>query len=180
VRSRPTILLLAGVLIAASALLAAPAPAHAAFPGANGKIAFSLYPHIDTMNPDGTGVTAVTQDASVWDREPAWSPDGTKIAFTRRTFGSCFCDRIYTIDADGSNPTERTDGGSDLTPAWSPDGTKIAFARYEAGYPYIWVMNADGSNPTHLAARGLDPAWSPDGTKIAFSRGPLNPTDPGE
>lgn len=66
------------------ALVAAPGAAHAAFPGANGKIATTWYDSfndgIHAVNPDGSGDTWLTPDDST-SSQPAWSPDGTKIAF---------------------------------------------------------------------------------------------------
>jgi hypothetical protein len=78
------------VLAIASTAALLPASAEAAFPGQNGKIAFSC-PLICTMNPDGTGRTAVT---SILGRDAAWSADGTKIAFTAPTTTG---DKIYVV-----------------------------------------------------------------------------------
>jgi Tol biopolymer transport system component len=113
------------------------------------------------MNADGSSQTRITDPGGTDD--PAWSPDGTEIVFSRHG-------DIYVMNADGSNQTRLTNTSEwDEEPAWSPDGKRIAFSRdYD-----IYVMNADGSNQTNLTNRyGLDeePAWSPDGKKIAFSR----------
>ncbi len=78
----------------------------------------------------------------------AWSPDGTKIAFTSDRDGNF---EIYVMNADGRNPTRLTsDPATDNFPAWSPDGTKIAFDSRRDGNFEIYVMNADGTNPTRL------------------------------
>ncbi len=56
-------------------------------------------------------------------------------------------------------------------PAVSPDGGKIAYNVYRAGGPGgIWVINANGTNPTQVAENGVGPSWSPDGQQILFSR----------
>lgn len=99
--------------------------------------------------------------------------DNGKIAFSSNRSGSF---QIWSMDRDGSNPTQLTDSllGNDEA-AWSPDGTKIAFASGRDGLQrgQLYVMNADGSSETRLPSvvTGLDvaaPAWSPDGTKIAY------------
>ena len=100
-------------------------------------------------------------------RAPAWSPDGSKIAFTR--------DGIYVMNAtDGSGLVHLSTSGNDGAPAWSPDGSKIAFSSTRDGNHEIYVMNAtDGSGLVRLTNDALwddHPAWSPDGSKIAFSK----------
>ena len=120
--------------------------------------------HIYVLKSDGTGATALTS-GPVADRSPAWSPDGTQIAFGRYRQG------IFVVKADGSGLVRLTSDPSDTDPDWSPDGTRIAFARFSAGLQQdIYVMGADGSAVTRLTKDGLNlsPAWSPDGQRIAF------------
>lgn len=119
------------------------------------------------MDIDGTDPTRVTDACGAI--HPAWSPDGTKLAFTE----FCF-DDVYVVNADGSGETglATTDSFEGL-PAWSPDGTKIAYARHNGTEYDIWVMDADGSDQVDLTndpALELHPDWSPDGSKIAFMR----------
>ncbi len=101
------------------------------------------------------------------DGAPAWSPDGTKIAFTNSS-------QIYVMNADGSAVVRLTNTpAGDGAPAWSPDGTKIAFHSNRDGSPQIYVMNADGSGVTRLTNNydtDLQPAWSSDGSRIAFTK----------
>ena len=104
------------------------------------------------------------------DDSPAWSPDGTQIAFTSdRTFDV----EIFVMDADGGNVQQLTDNsGEDWQPDWSPDGQRIAFASQVSGDFEISVMDADGGNVQQLTASpGHDwgPVWSPDGQRIAFA-----------
>jgi TolB protein len=99
--------------------------------------------------------------------EPAWSPDGTRIAFASRRGGNF---DIYVTGADGTGTRRVTSAGVDeASPTWSPDGSRIA---YQRGNPSdIYVMNADGTGQRRLGrleGHELDPAWSPDGRWIAY------------
>jgi Tol biopolymer transport system component len=159
--------------------LALPAPAHAAFPGKNGKIAFVRSqlnvspPLVYTMEPDGSGIAQLPIMNLARSNFPAWSPDGMKIAFTSAV-GSGRTD-IYVENADGGGQLKLTDDPeSDAYPNWSPDGSKIVFTKPDAvGNAQIYVMNLDGSGQTKLTDNPTSaafPAFSPDGTSIAFMK----------
>lgn len=101
------------------------------------------------------------------DNTPAWSPNGSKIAFTRTEKGG---PHILVINANGTG-TPR-DLGPGIKPNWSPNGSRITFAapgvpNGPAGGP-VTVMNANGSNRKTLNANGTAPAWSPDGREITY------------
>jgi hypothetical protein len=156
-------------------LVSTPATANAAFPGTNGKIAFTSDPtgsdlDVYTMNPNGSGQTNLTSNPAS-DSIPTWSPDGEQILFsTDRDIN----DEIYFMNANGTSPTDLTNNSlSDTAPAWSPDGQKIAFTRDDGSFNLdIWSMNANGSAQTNLtnnAALDTGAAWSPGGQKIAFT-----------
>jgi Tol biopolymer transport system component len=172
---------LAGLL-----LLTLPGSASAAFPGKNGRIAFGSQNEIYSVNPDGTGLTRLTQQDNLnrlGASLPRWSPDGRRIAY-RQNVRFCdlsehdsLCESVVTIrvmNADGSGQVELRRGMADVTSlTWSSDGSKIAFASPSTTFPQtsasrIWIMNADGSALTNLTL-GAGPAWSPDGGRIAFS-----------
>ncbi len=127
------------------------------------KIAFTCWRDgnfdICVIDGDGGNEVRLTDDPAK-DREPSWSPDGTRIAFNRDH-------HIYVMDSDGRNLIELTGGRN---PAWSPHGTKIAFTRYQALKEQVWIMDADGGNQVPLTHWGMnyDPAWSADGVRIAF------------
>ena len=130
------------------------------------------------VNGDGTGDIQLTDDPAD-DSQPAWSPDGTKIAF-KSTRDDPSGD-IYVMNADGSGVTRLTfDAGFESNPQWSPDGTKIAFiGSQDPGSVDIYTMNADGSGVMRVTDNQgnsfvQDLQWSPDGTKIVFT------TDVGE
>jgi uncharacterized repeat protein (TIGR01451 family) len=160
------------VMAAAVALLAGAGPAGAAFPGANGKLAFQSdrdgNDEIYIMNADGSGQTNLTNNGA-FDGEPAWSPNGQKIAFESDRDGNS---EVLLVGADGSHQGRLTINALfDGEPAWSPDGNKIAFQSNRDGNREIYVMNADGSSQINLTNNpDLDraPVWSPDGQKIAF------------
>jgi Tol biopolymer transport system component len=145
------------------------APTHA-FPGEDGKIAFSRNnlngsSGIYTVDPDGTNVSQLT-NPSAFDVNPAWSPDGSKIAF-QRVHPATNLNEIWTMYADGSGQTLITRG---LDPQWSPDGTKLVYRRQGGGSDGGGVFVNDGASEVQVAGPGLDdPQWSPDGNTIAMS-----------
>jgi TolB protein len=130
---------------------------------------FTAATNIFVINPDGSGQTQLTTGTSI-KNFPAWSPDGTQIAFASNQDGD---DEIFVMNADGSNPVQLTTNTAlDRFPVWSPDGTQIAFASRRDGNWEIYVMNADGTNPVNLTNNPTDDfnvSWSPDGTQIAFA-----------
>ena len=129
----------------------------------NGRIAFTASAGIASMNPDGSGEWGVDFHQS--DTQPAWSPDGTKLAVITYSAGS----GIELLQPNGDSLGMLTNDGGDLFPAWSPDGSTVAFANGAN----IWLVNADGTNRRQLTndANGYAtrPTWSPDGKTIAFS-----------
>jgi hypothetical protein len=152
--------------------------ADAAFPGGNGKIAYSHAGDIWTVNPDGAGAVQITTHPAR-DLSPAWSPDGKRIAFlsTRAdpnpaTCSSCIWE-IEVMDADGTDVHPVLAGqppSAPASPVWSPDGTRIAFARSFS----LWSVAVDGTDERQVtgsggncsAYHGPPVAWSSDGTRL--------------
>jgi Tol biopolymer transport system component len=91
---------------------------------------------------------------------PAWSPDGTRIAFHSDRDGDM---DIYVVSVDRSDIVRLTDNeATDVYPTWSPDGTRIAFASDRDGNLEIYVMNADGTEQTRMtdnSAIDYLPSW---------------------
>jgi WD40 repeat protein len=136
--------------------------------------------HIFVMNTDGAGRAVTNGGAN--DLDPAFSPDGKRIAFARAVGGPSGQYDIYVMDANGANVSRlTTEPRDDRYPAWSPDGTKIAFRGYSAAPgTRIFTMNPDGTGQGAIAGTegGDQPTWSPDGTRVAYTGTYAGPPDP--
>ena len=114
------------------------------------------------MNSDGSGKTNLTSSLTNSIYDPAWSPDGQKIAFLSYVNGNY---EIYVMNADGSNVLRLTENNaSDDSPAWSPDSKMIAFVSGRDGDSEIYVMDADGGHVKRLTsneASDYSPVWLP-------------------
>jgi TolB protein len=114
------------------------------------------------VTTDGSGKTALTTINST---APAWSPDGSKIAFTSDYGGNW---DIYIVNANGGSPARlTTDAAEDGLPTFSPDGKQIAFLSHRGGAWAIWIMGIDGSNQHKAFDLGGDPAGAVPGNSPA-------------
>jgi Tol biopolymer transport system component len=145
---------------------------------------------IETMNADGSGLTALFDVPGAFDSGPAWSPDGSRIAFESNADvagGNPERDEeIWTMDADGSNPVQITHNAiRDEGAAWSPDGTMLAYSSGpDNDHLDITVMTAEGvqlRTLTDFAGRDESPDWqaipAPDTDRRCgdiADRGPLD------
>lgn len=155
-----------------------PAPSPTA-PSSPGKIVFTRFSRdggIVVMDADGAELHKVADNRGAYALDdPAWSPDGTKIAF-HGFFGKAADEAggLFLVDSNGSNLRLLERGGT--SPSWSPDGGEIAFAKEGT----LYKIRASGGRSRPLvmsqAISSLD--WSPDGNRIAFSLDGLYVVDP--
>ncbi len=128
--------------------------------------------------PEGCGSNVVNvsrHPADDW--TPAWSPDGSQLAFSSIRAGNweIFVLDMSCLDDPESCPDKLTqltaDGNGNILPVWSPDGSRIAFSSKASGNWDIYTMAPNGTDIRQVTtdpANDLSPAWSPDGTRMAF------------
>lgn len=178
--------LVAGLL--AAAVFACAAPRAEAQTAVNGQIAYvasgpSTIPFgpptqtdIWVMDADGSNRRNLTNTSDVDEFTPAWSNDGTRIAYV----SDAFTQTLMIMDADGANPTTVATGAT--FPTWNPAGTEIAYVRGRDGLPVNIVIRTlatgaerevtgpvDFGNGVFIDVDEMEPSWSPSGDRIAFT-----------
>lgn len=153
----------AGAVLGGSLTIALTPPAWAADRGADGVVAFSHAGNqIAVLAANGTETILTPSGGN--QGQPAFSPDGTRIAYA-----SGFHVWIMKANGTGAKAVPVTGNPYEGDPAWSPDATKLAYINGSNGQ--IYTVNVSGGTPKQLTTTGnqiSDLKWSPDGRKIAY------------
>jgi serine/threonine protein kinase len=134
------------------------------------------------IDADGTDLRPLTTVPGS-DFDPAWSPDGGRIAFASLRDGR---KEIYLLNVDSGAVTRLTISTGDVEntqPAWSPDGTRITYTVKRFGAYQVWAMAVTGQDKVQLVRSGQQlwdylPIWSRDGGTIFFNQRNLGPSRP--
>ncbi|MGH2952389.1 MAG: TolB family protein [Solirubrobacterales bacterium] len=163
---------MATIAVAAVLVAVFTSVAEAAFPGANGRIAYVGAPpgeddsELFTILPDGSGIEQLTDDLVNQDA-PAWSPDGRELSLA--VLGLSGGSTVFTMNADGSEMRALARSRTLASPSFSPSGRRILYTNGRA----IKTIRTDGSDRRKVVKavhRGIliEPQFSPDGRWIVF------------
>ena len=138
-----------------------------------GSVAFQGYVdgvwHIFVMAADGSGLRAITS-GPFDDREPSWSRDGTRIAFSSDRSGNY---DVWDVElATGAVRQLTRNPANDFAPAYSPINSTIAFVSERPDGRGVWKIDATSGAETAVAAAAgtvSAPAWSPDGATVVYN-----------
>ena len=126
---------------------------------------------IFSVSPDGATLRQITNDIFD-DRDPAISPDGSRLAYASRRAGNW---DIYLLDlTTGAETRLTTHPHFDGAPAWNPDGRRIAFESFRSGDLDVWLLDTGGDAPPRnltadSPAQDYAPAWDDTGNTLFFA-----------
>lgn len=131
-------------------------------------IAFGVAGGVDVIRPDGSGRRPVWRGKAAA-ADVSWSPDGSRLAFLRRSDAQYIADALHIVDVDHGNGVDLLVGPLVVhSPAWHPDGDLLAVTRrLSSDEMEIVTVRADGSDE-RVFGPGGDLRWSPDGSRIAY------------
>lgn len=136
----------------------------------NGRIAFAKGSDLFSITPNGQDLRRLTSGAGV-DGEPAWSPDGHWLAFSR-TEARTKITNVYVVAASGGRPRLLVQGAR--SPSWAPTGRRLAVFRLKRscsrlcpGARGVWTVPFDGGKPRLASAGAWSSDWSASGRELA-------------
>ncbi|HUJ79297.1 MAG TPA: hypothetical protein VLY45_03150 [Nitrospiria bacterium] len=131
-----------------------------------------IWPNLWRLNPQQPEPAEPFSQANGKYFFPAWSPDGTQLAFLYLPTGPPSFE-LRTMAVPGRKSRMLSNNGIVFSPpAWSPDGTRIAFASNRSGTSKLWILTLDTGALRQLLrgpSQEMQPSWSPDGRFLAFT-----------
>lgn len=126
--------------------------------------------------PANGGLATRLTNTAANEADPALSPDGTKLAYTRDDGG---LPRLWISNSNGTGAVRVTDsldfgGAVDVSPTWSPGSDRVAFVSTTSGSARLYQLTLNGMTIAPLlsdTAVDVEPSWSPDGSRLAFVSG---------